>query len=473
MCGPIDEPQVRGFAHSVAEVVAIGGEGVEVEHPVLPVSRRSMGCGPMRSDRQPEVQPELASAVPDRGTASPSRDTEGAPAVLAEAREELLALKSGVQFVCTRTDGSIRPARASGEGFYARDTRHLSEVGLTVGGLQPILLSSVMESGHHAVINATNPVLEDGGEFVPQDTLNVRRTVLVADRLYYRVRVRSFHPQPVATVVEVSLAADFADVFEVRGVGRRTGGRLLPPTRDGDRLRFTYVAVDGRRRETLVDLSPSPLRVRIDGDRVQVAWDVRLAAGEAVELQLTALAAARGRRRVGPTLEQAAARLEATSADWAGACARISTDNELFDRLIDASLRDLHALLMPVGDGALPAAGIPWYVAPFGRDSLLSSCESLMINPGVARGTLLVLAGLQADADDAWRDSEPGKVLHELRTGELARTGQIPHTPYYGTVDATPLFLMVAGGYYLWTLDLDTMTRLRPALVLDEPVAVA
>ena len=384
--------------------------------------------------------------------------------MLAEAREELLALKSGVQFVCTRTDGSIRPARASGEGFYARDTRHLSEVGLTVGGLQPILLSSVMESGHHAVINATNPVLEDGGEFVPQDTLNVRRTVLVADRLYYRVRVRSFHAQPVATVVEVSLAADFADVFEVRGVGRRTGGRLLPPTSDGDRLRFTYVAVDGQRRETLVDLSPSPLHVRIDGDRVQVAWDVRLAAGEAIELQLTALAAARGRRRVGPTLEQAAARLEATSADWAGACARINTDNELFDRLIDASLRDLHALLMPVGDGALPAAGIPWYVAPFGRDSLLSSCESLMINPEVARGTLLVLAGLQADADDAWRDSEPGKVLHELRTGELARTGQIPHTPYYGTVDATPLFLMVAGGYYRWTLDLDTMTRLRPAL---------
>jgi glycogen debranching enzyme len=103
-------------------------------------------------------------------------------------------------------------------------------------------------------------------------------------------------------------------------------------------------------------------------------------------------------------------------------------------------------------------------VAPFGRDSLLSACEALMINPEVARGTLLALAGLQADTDEDWRDAEPGKILHELRTGELARTGQIPHTPYYGTVDATPLFLMVAGGYYRWTLDRDTMARLRPAL---------
>ncbi len=120
--------------------------------------------------------------------------------------------------------------------------------------------------------------------------------------------------------------------------------------------------------------------------------------------------------------------------------------------------------MMPADGGVLPAAGIPWYVAPFGRDSLLTSCEALMVNPDVARGTLLVLAGLQAQVDEAWRDAEPGKILHELRTGELARTGQIPHTPYYGTVDATPLFLMLAGGYFRWTLDLETMVQLRPAL---------
>jgi glycogen debranching enzyme len=419
----------------------------------------------MTSPGEPEVHLDSVVAAPDHAAAPLAQDLEGAPDVPAEAREELLALKSGAVFVCARPDGDIRPAPASGEGLYAQDTRHLSELRLTVGGLRPVLLSSVMESGHHAVINATNPVLLAGGGVpVPQETLNVRRTVLIADRLYYRVRARSFCPQTVATVIELSLAADFADVFEVRGVGRRTSGRLLPPEHDGDRVRFSYVAGDGQRRETHVELGPSPARLKVDDGRVLVAWDVQLEAGEAISLLITVLPASRGRRHAEPTLEQATTRLESDHADWVGACARISTDNELFDRLIDVSVRDLHALMMPVGGDQLPAAGIPWYVAPFGRDSLLSACEALMINPEVARGTLLVLAGLQATADEGWRDAEPGKILHELRTGELARTGHVPHTPYYGTVDATPLFLMVAGGYYRWTLDLDTMVQLRPAL---------
>ncbi len=419
----------------------------------------------MTSAGDPEAHVSPAPARADGEAPPPLRELEGAPDVPAEAREELLALKSGAVFVCARPDGDIRPARASGEGLYVQDTRHLSELRLTVGGARPVLLSSVMESGHHAVINATNPGLRaEGDVMVPQETINVRRTLLIADRLFYRVRVRSFGPEPVATTVEVWLAADFADVFEVRGVERRTSGRLLPPTHEGDRLRFSYVAGDGQRRETLVELEPSPGGVSIAGGRVHVVWEVELVTSEAFSLLITVFPARDGRRRAGPTLERSAARLEAAHAGWVGACAAIATDNELFDRLIDASVRDLHALMMPVGSDQLPAAGIPWYVAPFGRDSLLSACESLMINPEVARGTLLVLAGLQAQADEGWRDAEPGKILHELRMGELARTGHIPHTPYYGTVDATPLFLMVAGGYYRWTLDLDTMVRLRPAL---------
>ena len=423
----------------------------------------------MTSAGEPEGQlgpAEVPLARIADGVEAPQlRELESAPDVPAEAREDLLALKSGAAFLCARRDGNIRPARASGEGLYVEDTRHLSELRLTVGGLPPVPLSSVMESGHYAVINATNPVLLSAvGAAVPQETLNVRRTVLMDDRLFYRVRLRNFDLKPVVTVAEVSLAADFADVFEVRRVGRATNGRLLDPVRDENCVRFGYVAADGQHRETLVELEPSPARVRIDGGRVHVAWDVRLDVRESISLWITVTPTGVRGGAAEPTAAQAATALESAHMGWVDSCAKVATDNELFDRLFDASVRDLHALMMPVGADQLPAAGIPWYVAPFGRDSLLSACESLMINPDVARGTLLVLAGLQAREDEAWRDAEPGKILHELRTGELARTGHIPHTPYYGTVDATPLFLMVAGGYYRWTLDLKTMVRLRPAL---------
>jgi glycogen debranching enzyme len=427
----------------------------------------------MTSPGEPEVQFDPAVAVSDLEATPPFHDLEGAPDVPAEAREELLALKSGAVFVCARYDGDIgsgragdiRPVRASGEGLYAQDTRHLSELRLTVGRSQPVLLSTAMESGHLAVINATNPVLRSReGMLIPQETLNVRRTLLIADRLFYRVRVRSFCPHSVTTVVALSLAADFADVFEVRGVERRTSGRTSPPVCDENRVRFSYLAADGQCRETLVELEPAPARVRIDDGRVQVAWDLELDRGEAVSLLVTVIPVDGGREGETLTAEHAGAQLESDHADWLDVCARVNTDSLLVNRLIDASVRDLHALMMPVGDDKLPAAGIPWYVAPFGRDSLLTACEALMINPEVARGTLLVLARLQAETDESWRDAEPGKILHELRSGELARTGHVPHTPYYGTADATPLFLMVAGGYYRWTLDLDTMARLRPAL---------
>jgi glycogen debranching enzyme len=243
----------------------------------------------MTSAGEPEGQlgPAEVPLVPvaDGVEAPQLRELESAPDVPAEAREDLLALKSGAAFVCARRDGTIRPARASGEGLYVEDTRHLSELRLMVGGLPPVPLSSVMESGHYAVINATNPVLRSAdGTAVPQETLNVRWTLLMNDRLFYRVRVRNFDLRPVATVAEVSLAADFADVFEVRGVGRATNGRLLDPIHDENCVRFGYVAADGQHRETLVELEPSPARVRIDGGRVHVAWDVRLDVRESISL---------------------------------------------------------------------------------------------------------------------------------------------------------------------------------------------
>ena len=147
---------------------------------------------------------------------------------------------------------------------------------------------------------------------------------------------------------------------------------------------------------------------------------------------------------------------------WERACTRVWTDNELYNSLLSRGLRDLRALLTPTRHGSLVAAGIPWFVAPFGRDSLLTCHQTLMVNPDLTRTTLEVLAAFQADEVDEWRDAQPGKILHELRQGELAGAGIIPHTPYYGSIDSTPLWLLLLGTYYRWTGDLEFCRGLLP-----------
>ena len=323
------------------------------------------------------------------------RDLEGAPLVPAEAREELLALKAGTTFLCARPDGDLRAGRASGEGLYARDTRHLSELRLTVGGLPPVLLSSSMQSGHHAVINATNPTLRAGDVEVPQETLNVRRTVLIADRLYYRVRVRSFRPRSGGDDGRARARRGLLPTCSrCGGLSVARAARVRAPVRAGDGVRFAYVGEDGEQRETLVELSPTSGAGRHRSGSARASCGTWSSLRERPVTLLVTVDPGHGGLGVEASgMEREATRLEQAHREWEGACSRITTDNELFDRFIDASIRDLHALMMPVRGGALPAAGIPWYVAPFGRDSLLAACESLMINPEVARGTLIALAG--------------------------------------------------------------------------------
>jgi glycogen debranching enzyme len=390
----------------------------------------------------------------------------GAPPIPAEARADLLVIKAGRLFLCARPDGDIRPPAVSGEGLYADDTRYLSELRLSFGATQPIRLAHSVEFGYRAEVNATNPAMADAlGSSVPQETINLRRTLLIADRLYCSVALHNFHQQPVTLPLTLSLGADFADVFEIRGVRRRAArGRAMVPKAGAASAVFGYEGEDGIFRETIVELDPPPKPIQIDGERLRIEWEINLDVGGEQEALITVTPASGGRRPRRRRFGLASRKLDAELDAWARECTRIDTDNELFQSVIAASMRDLQALLTPAPAGRIPAAGIPWFVAPFGRDSLLTSYESLLLDPKLARDTLIVLAGLQADADEPWRDAEPGKILHELRSGELAHSGLIPHTPYYGTVDATPLFVMLAAAYFRWTADTGTLAALRPAL---------
>ena len=393
-------------------------------------------------------------------------ELDGAPPIPAEAREDLLVLKDGVLFLCTRTDGDVAPAQVTGEGFYAHDTRHLSELRLEVGGARPVALSHTAFEDR-AVLDSTNATLRSRSRSpIPQLSLSITRELMVAaGRLYYLVRLRSFLGEPITTDVSLGLAADFADMFEVRGAPRRAArGHTLAPRQTERGLTLAYVGEDEAFRETIIELEPTPDRLETAADRAQAGWEVTLQPGASVEVLATAEPSVSGRRRPRRRRATAARELHDAEAGWHASCTVVTSDNERYDQLIATSARDLRALILPVPDGQIIAAGIPWYVAPFGRDALLAAGEALILNPDLVRDALSSLARLQATEDDPWRDAEPGKILHELRVGELAGAGLIPHTPYYGTVDATPLFLMKAADYYAWTADIETLRTLRPAL---------
>ena len=393
-------------------------------------------------------------------------ELEAAPIVATEARAELLVLKCDDLFLCARRDGDVRPARVSGEGLYTHDTRFLSWLHLRVGGATPVTLSSSIASGHSAVVDATNSMLPTAaGDSVPQETISVQRRLVLSERLHYEITLRSYLGHAVQLELSVELGADFADVFEVRAAAQREArGRVLAAKLRSDLVTFAYLGEDGVHRETRIGLSPPATAVAANTRGAEASWCLTFEPRGSCVILLDVEPSVGGRAATRRGLPEAAASVDVAGRTWRDGCTAITTDDDVLSRLLDASVRDLHALLMTATAGRLPAAGIPWYVAPFGRDSIWTSQMALMIEPDVARDTLLVLAALQAKADDPWRDAERGKILHELRRGELAGAGIIPHTPYYGTVDATPLFLILAAAYLRWTGDLATLTALRPAL---------
>ena len=225
---------------------------------------------------------------------------------------------------------------------------------------------------------------------------------------------------------------------------------------------FAYKGEDGVFRETRIAFELEPTEVSVDDEQVVASWDLRLEPTQTEIIALTVEPRADGSDGAERSFDAVMHDLRRSYEAWERSCTRVWTDNELYNSLLSRGLRDLRALLTPTRYGSLVAAGIPWFVAPFGRDSLLTCHQTLMINPDLTRTTLEVLAAFQADEVDEWRDAQPGKILHELRQGELAGAGIIPHTPYYGSIDSTPLWLLLLGTYYRWTGDLDFCRRLLP-----------
>lgn len=387
-----------------------------------------------------------------------------APVLVTDLASKTLAVKEGETFLYTDLEGNLDHGGDYGLGLYSRDTRFLSHFRMTVSGRDPVLLSSSSERGYMSYVDLTNPDLYEGDVLtVPQQTLNIRRIRAINGKLFERVRVKNYNAFPIAVDVEFVLGADFADIFHVRGMLRDEPATVDVPSVDGARLELSATGRDGVRRLTRVTFGVDPDSLTVDDGLATAVFRIRLApfqtklVGMTIETLIGEEPPALGE------FDVAVHELRRSYEEWERTSTQIVTDNELFNQLLDRSLRDLRALYTETTDGWILAAGIPWYVTVFGRDSLIASHQLLMVNPRPAREALLLLASHQGTKVDDWRDEQPGKILHEIRQGELARAGMIPHTPYYGSVDSTPWFLILFAQHLRWTGDVAFAEKLLPA----------
>lgn len=346
-------------------------------------------------------------------------------------------------------------------GFYVEDTRYLQQLELRLEGQAPVLLNAaVSEARVEAVVDLTNgDVRLDGARMLRGRTIRVARTVtLEPGALGHRLAIESFAGEPHRLRLAWHFAADFADVFEARGFARARRGTLLPPELDGARVRLAYRGLDGVTRVARLAFEPPPARL----DGAAAAYELDLAPGGHATLALT-VTAERAASGTGPASRMAPAQ-PGSDRDRLTAATVVQTSHEGFNRWLARARADLQMLVSRTSDGPLAYAGIPWFVAPFGRDSLIAALQLLPFWPELARGTLRFLARHQGRVTDEFTDQEPGKILHEYRQGELASCREIVFVPYYGSVDVTPLFLMLLAEHSRWTGDLGLVRELWPAV---------
>ena len=385
------------------------------------------------------------------------------------SRRASQVLANGRSFAVFGAAGDIVDSPLEALGFFASDTRHLSRFELRIARATPYFLSSYL-SDDRAQFRATltNAGLGERGSanWLPRNSIGVDRGwVLNGVALYHHVTLRNYARAAVEIEIDFLYGADFADVFEVRGLRRARRGQMLNPSVDGSRVELRYQGLDHATRTTeiLFDYAPN----EIDAQRAVFA--LRLEPGESRKLECritageTLLSACATHRASNfrAAVEERQSELSRLRGGWAG----ISASNNELTSMIGRAMADLTSIVTHAdGGGAFIMAGVPWFATLFGRDSIITALSILPFNPEIAAGTLETLAALQGTAADDTRDEQPGKIIHEIRSGETAVTGEVPFGRYYGSVDATPLFLWLYGRCVESTADLEFANRLWPSV---------
>ncbi|HTP01948.1 MAG TPA: glycogen debranching N-terminal domain-containing protein [Anaerolineales bacterium] len=393
----------------------------------------------------------------------------GGPSVTRSIANAVCVKKGNIFFVAD-SDGSVPLHDGHGFGLYYHDCRYLNGYELQVAAASPIVLAAARGSLGSATFELTNPHLAfPTGQQLPSGSIGISWTreldsegLRLLDRIYFKDYALSRVQFPIT----LAFGSVFDDLFTVRGLITERPGKLHAVKWQDGKLVFSYEGADNYHRKLTVSFSPQPDTVGASS----AGYDIKLDRLEGREIRIElAISETRAREasasnapvRISKKLPDPKDALTDGAAQWSKAWPAIQCDNLLLNQVIERANRDLESLWTSLRGLGFFAAGIPWFTTLFGRDSAVTAMEMLPFTPDVAAETLRLLASYQADKVDPWRDAQPGKILHELRVGELAATGRIPHSPYYGSVDATPLFIILLDEYVRWTGNLGLFDELR------------
>jgi glycogen debranching enzyme len=377
---------------------------------------------------------------------------------------ERLVRARGTTFLVTDHKGDIAPSGARELGLFHQDTRHLSHYELAIHGGETTRLSASASQDAYNQVDLMLSDVEDA-EFLddPKNFLHIRRRQSVDGGLVEQIVFTNFHTRTFELQVGLTVGVDCADIFEVRGARRPARGTFRAPAVDAQGVVLSYRGVCGTLFLTTLYFPWPPATLT----ESEATYALVIPSGDSVTLEV----------RIDPSREEPsnqvttmdfarrAAVIERDASRFREGVTRWTCDEATLQDVLDQSVTDLHALQVSVGKHSIVGAGIPWFCAPFGRDALITAYESLTLTPSLAVDALRTLAAHQGKENDDTTEEEPGKILHELRFGEMARAAEIPHVPYYGSIDATPLFVILAEATYRFTADLAFVEELRPALL--------
>lgn len=373
-------------------------------------------------------------------------------ATSSRADDRTRVLKQGETFGLFDRHGDIQHIGIGDQGLYHTGTRFLSRFELSINQHRPMLLNSTVKKDNSLMfIDLTTPDLYVSGQCsIPKGTLHIFRCKLLMEGVQHEhIRLQNFSGKEIHFTMEFEFAADYNDIFQVRGLQRKKSGELLPVTCADKEICLGYHGLDGVTRHTHIHFSIKP--EMNDGHMAQ--FPISLQPHQQQEFYISIACEIDGYKPEALPYLEAMQKINKITEQFNVTTADIYTSNEQFNDWINRSAADLHMLTTFTEHGAYPYAGVPWFSTAFGRDGIITALQYLWLYPEIAKGVLAFLAATQATEHNPAFDAEPGKILHETRKGELAELGEIPFKQYYGTIDATPLFIILAGEYYERTGD--------------------